>query len=87
MSIKASVRTTVTLDRDVQRRATEFSKARGLSFREGLNELVRLGLISQSQPAREERFRVKPRKFGLKPGLSYDNIEELLELGEGAGHR
>lgn len=87
MSIKGSVRTTVTLDHDVQRRATEFSKARGLSFREGLNELVRAGLIAQSQPVGEKPFCIKPRNFGLKPGLNYDNIEELLEVAEDIQHR
>lgn len=83
----SSVRTTVTLNREVQLRAAAFCKSRGLSFREGLNELVRLGLVAQSQPAAAEPFRLVPRRMGLKPGLSYDNIEELLELAEGPDHR
>jgi hypothetical protein len=30
---------------------------------------------------------VTPRKLGLPPGLSYDNVEELLEALEGATHK
>lgn len=82
-----SLRTTVTLDRDVLKRATEFCKSRGISFRQGLNELVRLGLLAQSQAAAPAEFRLTPRNMGLKAGLSYDNIEELIELGEGPDHR
>lgn len=84
---RGAVRTTVTLDRDVQSRATEFCKTRGVSFREGLNDLVRIGLIAQQQPSVADAFEIKPRRMGLRPGLSYDNIEELIELGEGPLHR
>ncbi len=87
MSSSSPLRTTVTLEADVINRAKHFSKSRGLSFREGLNELVRLGLIAQSRPASEEQFEIKPRRMGLMPGLSYDNIEELIEFGEGPQHR
>ena len=71
-----ATRTTVTLDGDVRRRGAEFCRSRGISFREGLNELVRLGLLAQ-----------QPRSMGLKPGFSYDNIEELIEVAEGPLHR
>jgi len=32
-------------------------------------------------------FKVKPRSMGLRPGLSYDNIEKLLDYAEGPNHR
>jgi hypothetical protein len=82
-----SARTTVTLDSDVLERAKRFSASRGIPFREGLNELVRLGLVADSQAETAKTFELKPRRMGLMPGLSYDNIEELLELGEGSQHR
>jgi hypothetical protein len=81
-----SVRTTVTLEADVLERAKRFSAERSLSFREGLNELVRLGLIAEESHA-NKTFEIKPRRMGLLPGLSYDNVEELLEVGEGSQHR
>lgn len=77
----------MTLDVDVRRRAGEFSRSRGISFREGLNELVRLGLLTHQRSSAPEPFHIKPRSIGLKAGLSYDNVEELIEFGEGPLHR
>ncbi|HVW07321.1 MAG TPA: CopG family transcriptional regulator [Bryobacteraceae bacterium] len=81
-----SIRTTVTLDDDVIERVKQESQSRGASFRDTLNELVRTGLLhAQDKPVRT--LKVKPWPMGLKPGLSYDNIEALLEYGEGEWHR
>jgi hypothetical protein len=82
-----SIRTTVTLDKDVYDRARDFSKARGIPFRQALNELVRTGLVSQSARKPKAAFRIKPVHLGLIPGLSYDCIGSLLEFGEGPYHR
>ncbi|MCU1336393.1 MAG: hypothetical protein JWO19_1974 [Bryobacterales bacterium] len=82
-----SIRTTVTLDKDVYDRTRDFSKARGIPFREALNELVRQGLLAESAPRPKTPFKIKPVRMGLRPGLSYDNIEALLEYGEGPLHR
>jgi hypothetical protein len=82
-----SIRTTVTLDRDVYDRARDFSKARGISFREALNELVRQGLVADSAPLPRKPFKITPVRLGLRPGLSYDDAEALLEYGEGPFHR
>jgi hypothetical protein len=32
-------------------------------------------------------FVVTPRPMGLPPGLSYDNVEELIEALEGETHK
>ena len=77
----------MTLDKDVYDRARNFSKARGISFREALNELVRTGLVAEAAPRPTKPFRIKPFRMGLRPGLSYDNTEALLEYGEGPFHR
>jgi len=79
-----SIRTRVTLDKDVYDRARDFSKARGITFQKALNELVRLGLVAQSAP---RPFKITPLRLRLLPGLSYDSIEALLEYGEGRLHR
>jgi hypothetical protein len=82
-----SIRTTVSLDEDVLERVREVSKQRGTSFKETLNGLIREGLISaQSKPDRSA-FRIVPSPVGLRPGLSYDDVEQLIEYGEGASHR
>lgn len=81
-----SIRTTVTLDEDVLVRTKDFSRKRGIPFREALNELVRIGLLDQAKPAPKKPLKIKPRSMGLRPGLSYDNIEALIEIGEGPYH-
>ena len=43
--------------------------------RQGKDEMVRRPFI------------VKPLDLGLPPGLTYDNVEELLEAIEGPEHR
>jgi hypothetical protein len=82
-----SIRTTVTLDEDVLDRAKDFSRKRGIPFRQALNDLVRTGLLAESAATPRRVLKVKPRDFGLRPGLSYDNIEALIEIGEGERHR
>ncbi len=82
-----SVRTTVTLDEDVLERVKAESKSRGTSFRETLNELVRIGLVTRGKLAAQNEFRVKPTHMGLRPGLNYDCAESLIEFAEGPDHK
>lgn len=82
-----SIRTTVTLDNDVAARVKRESQSRGVSFRETLNELLRTALLGIENKPHCRTLRIEPMPLGLKPGLSYDNIESLLEYGEGERHR
>ena len=82
-----SIRTTVTLEKDVYDRTKDFSKAHGIPFKEALNELIRQGLLAEKTGRPRKPFKIKPFHMGLRPGLSYDNIEALLEYGEGPYHR
>ena len=82
-----SIRTTVTLDDDVVERVKRQSRARGTSFRETLNELLRLALLAAEGKPRRRGFRVKPTHMGYRPGLNYDDVESLLEYAEGENHR
>jgi hypothetical protein len=81
-----SIRTTVTLDDDVVARVKRESKARGASFRDTLNELLRTALLEKDKQPRRT-LRIKPSHMGYRPGLNYDNIESLLVYGEGEQHR
>jgi hypothetical protein len=81
-----STRTTVTLDDDVLIRVKEVSRARGVSFRDAMNELLRIALI-EKPTATKEPFRVKPTNMGYRPELNYDCTEALLEYAEGPFHR
>jgi hypothetical protein len=82
-----SIRTTVTLDDDVLARVKRESQSRGASFRDTLNDLLRAALLGVDNKPRRRTLRIKPTHMGYKPGLNYDNIESLLEYGEGERHR
>ena len=82
-----SIRTTVTLDDDVQQRVKDFSKTKGIPFRAALNELVRSGWTAESSPRTKEPFIVKPFHMGVVPGINYDKISALLEFLEGPLYR
>jgi hypothetical protein len=79
-----SVRTTVTLDDDVIERVKRESRARGASFRDTLNDLLREALVAGSEPRRT--LKINPLHMGYRPGLSYDDVESLVEYGEGPEH-
>jgi hypothetical protein len=82
------MRTTLTLDDDVAVKLKTESQRAGRPFREIVNETLRRGLESRRATAQRRAFRVAARDLGnLKPGLSLDNIAELVEHLEGALHR
>ena len=82
-----SIRTTVTLDDDVLARVKRESQSRGASFRDTLNDLLRTALLGVGGESRSRTLTIRPAHMGYKPGLNYDNIESLLEYGEGDRHR
>jgi hypothetical protein len=75
-------RTTISLDDDVADLLRNEIRRSGVSFKDAVNHYLRLGLMGAKQPARK-KFVVKPLAMGLPPGLSYDNVAELLEALEG----
>ena len=81
-----SVRTTITLDDDVSDRVRRESRSRGTSFRSTLNDLLRTALSLQNQLPRRT-LKIKPVHMGYRAGLHYDDVESLLEYGEGEQHR
>jgi hypothetical protein len=80
------VRTTLSLDDDIARLLEKERRNSGASFKEVVNHFLRIGLTASHRPA-PKPFVVTPRKMGLPPELSYDNVEELLETLEGPAHR
>jgi hypothetical protein len=63
------MRTTVTLDPDVEARLREVAQEKGISFKEALNSAVRAGLMA----TRERReYRTPSRSLGLRPGINLD---------------
>ena len=82
-----SIRTTVTLDEDVLERVKRESRSRGASFRETLNDLLRAALLNLETRPHRRTLKIKPFPMGHRPGLNYDDIESLVEYGEGEQHR
>lgn len=80
------MRTTLTLDEDVARLLRQETRRSGKSFKEAVNQFLRLGLTAARQRPRKP-FVVTPRNLGLPPGLDYDKVEQVIEFLEGPFHR
>jgi hypothetical protein len=77
------MRTTLTLDDDIAAKLQLASRRSGQSFRDVVNHTLRRGLQQQSTTPRTP-FKVNARDMGgLRPGLSLDNVSELIESLEG----
>lgn len=76
------MRTTLTLDEDVAKRLKEKCRKTGQSFKQVVNETLREGLVPRKVPTSRKRFRVQSQPLGLRSGLSYDDVSELLDALE-----
>ena len=81
------VRTTLTLDDDVAAKLEAETRRTGSSFKQVVNEYLRLAFIVRQDLKRRSPFVVLPRSLQLRSGLDYENIGELLEQVEGPRHR
>lgn len=81
------MRTTITLDDDVAAKLKSEVRRTGKSFKEAVNDVLRLGLNQRTRPVATPPFRLVTRDLGrLKPGLNLDNVSDLLERAEGPAH-
>ena len=77
------MRTTVTLDRDVERLLRETMHRSRQSFKQTLNAALRHGLNPGSASAKAGRFVVKARPMGSRAGVdptSYNKLADELEV-------
>lgn len=81
------MRTTVTLDDDVEAQLRREMKRTGKTFKESVNDALREGLARRHAASRVKPFVVEARPMGTVPGLDYSNVSELLEVAEGQDHR
>lgn len=81
-----ATRTTIKLEDDLLRSVREEALRRNATFRETLNDLLRLGL-EKSKQAKDQPFRIKTFRGNLRPGLSYDSTSKLIEDLEGPWHK
>ena len=81
------MRTTLTLDEDVAAKLRSEARRTGRPFKQVVNEHLRRSLNTPATSGAGKPFRIKARDLGLRPGLSYDNIGQLLEQVEGPFHK
>lgn len=77
----------MTLDEDVLERVKDESRARGLSFRDTLNQLLRIALLGREGRDPVRTLAIEPIHMGYRANLNHDDIESLIEYGEGERHR
>jgi hypothetical protein len=80
-------RTTLTLDDDVCAKLQTEMKKTGKSFKETVNETLRVGLLSRQQIQKQKPFKVRAKNLGLKPGYSLDKVWDLIEEVEGPDYK
>jgi hypothetical protein len=74
-----SIRTTLTLDDDVASKLKQEMRRRELSFKEVVNQTLRLGLNTPRANQPLEKFRVTPKRLSAKSGFNLDNIGQVLD--------
>ncbi len=81
------MRTTLTLDDDVQAKLEAEARRAGKSFKEVVNYYLRLGMTARQAYEPRRKFMVRARPMGLRDGLSAASVAGLLEELEGPAHR
>ena len=73
------MRTTLTIDSDVERLLRREMRRANRSMEAVVNDALRVGLGMQSKPPRARRFKVEPHAFGFKPGVDVDGLNQLAD--------
>ena len=71
------MRTTVTLDPDVEQLLRDAMQRTRQSFKKTLNQAVRRGLAESAPCADEPPFEVHARPLGLRPGIDPARLNQL----------
>jgi hypothetical protein len=71
------MRTTVTIDDHLSRQLDDRMRKTGRSFKETLQELLILGLSASAKPAKQESFRIRSKRMGLRPGIDPSALHDL----------
>jgi hypothetical protein len=82
------VRTTLTLDDDIAAKLEAEARRSGLSFKETVNTILRIGLSARRGRLPRQPFKVKP--LPLEPvdrNFDFDNVAAFLEQVEDPARR
>jgi len=80
------VRTTLTLEDDVSAQLRQEMRRSGKSLKQVVNDFLRLGFQSRKPAHAVKPFKVQPFPAGPPPGMTFDNVEELIDYLEGPLH-
>jgi hypothetical protein len=75
----AHMRTTVTLDKDVERMLRDAMHHSRRSFKEALNAALRAGLAGNADAVKSVPFVVKARSLGLRAGIDPAGFNKLAD--------
>jgi hypothetical protein len=75
----ATVRTTVTLDADVEQMLKETMHRRRKGFKETLNQAIRAGLSGGKGSVARKSFKVEARPMRLKAGIDPTGLNKLAD--------
>ena len=81
----AQMRTTVTLDADVEQLLRDAMQQRRQSFKEALNQAIRSGLSNASAGPDETPFSLRARRMGLRAGIDSARLNQVSDELEAAG--
>jgi hypothetical protein len=73
------MRTTVTLDPDVEQLLRDAMQRHRQSFKEALNQAIRNGLASADVSGEEAPFAVRARRMGLRSGLDSARLNQVSD--------
>jgi hypothetical protein len=74
------MRTTVTLDEDVVRELKTRAKKADKSFKETLNDCLRLAFSISRSPIRKMKpFHIRPHSSAFRPGVDIDKLNQLSD--------
>ena len=71
------MRTTVTVEVDVENRLREVMQRNRIGFKQALNEALRRGLRRDSDSNDRPDFQVKSKKMHMRPGLDPAQLRDL----------
>ncbi len=80
------MRTTVTLDEDVERLVRQAMHRSRRGFKETLNAALREGLGRKNRAGRRAAFVLQARPLGLRPGFDLNGFNKLADELEVAGY-
>jgi hypothetical protein len=73
------MRTTLTLDPDVAQLLEEETHRQRKPFKQVVNEAIRRGLAPVPKASGPERYRVRPHKTTLRPGIDAGSLNRLVD--------